>query len=434
MFEKSSKRILILGGGFAGLHTALHLERIFAKDNGVEIMMVNRNNFVLFTPMLAEVVSGSIEAKHVVSPLREFFRKVIFQEAEVESIDVERKIVHIYHWNKSEAHDVFYDYLVLALGSETNFYGLPGVEQHSFPFKTISDAMNLRNQVIDMFERADIEPDAQVRKQLLTFVVAGGGFAGIEVTAELNDFIRTSRRFYRHVSSGDIRIALVVSGPRIMPELSEDLAVYALNRLRSQGIEFYLDTKVQSAGMNRVQLENGAAILSETLIWTAGVAPDSLITSLSCRKDKKGGIMVNEFLEAPELPGVWAVGDCASVPDLRTRSFHPHTAQHAVREGKHAALNIAAAIKGDSFQRKPFSYSSWGTFAPLGYRTAVAEIRGAKFSGFFAWWLWRTIYLIKLPDFYSKIRVALDWTLDLFFPRDIVQLRVVMKAKDKKIE
>jgi NADH dehydrogenase len=404
---------------------------MFGKDNSVEILLVNRDNFILFTPMLAEVVSGSIEAKHVVSPLREFFSKVIFQEAEAGSVDFEKKIVRISHGNKSEAHEVPYDYLVLALGSETNFYGLPGVEEHSFPFKTISDAMNLRNHIIDMFERADMEPDAQVRKRLLTFVVAGGGFSGIEVTAELNDFIRTSRRFYRNVRPRDIRIVLAVSGPRIMPEISEGLAVYALDRLRAQGIECYLDTKVHSAGMNTVQLENGDTILSETLIWTAGVAPDSLITALSCKKDKKGRIVVNEFLEAAELQGVWAIGDCASVPDLRTGVPHPPTAQNAVREGRHAAHNIAAAIKGDRFRRKPFSYSSLGTLAPLGYRTAVAEIRGLKFSGFFAWWLWRTIYLFKLPDLYSKVRVALDWTLDLFFPRDIVQLKVVMKAKEE---
>jgi NADH dehydrogenase len=434
MSKKTLKRILILGGGFAGLQTSLHLERIFAKDSSVEILLISRDNFILFTPMLAEVVSGSIEAKHVVSPLREFFRKVIFQEAEVKSVDFESKIVCINHWMKKEIHEVAYDYLVLAPGSETNFFGLPGVEENSFPFKTISDAMDLRNHVIDMFELADMEPDARVRRALLTFVIAGGGFAGEEVTAELNDFIRTSRRFYRHVRSRDIRIVLVVSGSRLMPELREDLAAYALNRLRSQGIEFYLNTKVQSAGMNTVQLENGDTILSETLIWTAGVAPDSLITTLSCTKDKKGRVMVNEFLEASELPDVWAVGDCASVPDSRTGSSCPPTAQHAVRQGRNAAHNVAAAIQGDRYRRKPFSYSSWGMLAPLGYRTAVAEIRGVKFSGFFAWWLWRTIYLIKLPDMYSRVRVALDWTLDLFFPRDIVQLKVVMKGKDKKSE
>jgi len=406
---------------------------MFARDLTVEIILVSRDNFVLYTPMLAEVVSGSIEAKHVISPLREYFSKVTFMEAEVKSVDISGKSVTIYHWGERDTRTIFYDYLVLSLGSETNYYGLPGVEVNSFPFKTIADAMDLRNHVIDMFERADMEAEVPVRQRFLTFVVAGGGFAGVEVTAELNDFIRTSRRFYHNVRAGDIKLVLIVSGKRIMPEMNEDLAAYALKKLRGQGIEVYLGRKVSSTDAKSVELDNGDIIYSETLIWTAGIMPSNLISSLPCAKDRKGRIVVNGYLKVPELDNVWAIGDCADIHNPEADTSCPPTAQHALREGHIAANNIAAELKGGNrLSSQPFRYSSQGTLVPLGYRNAVAQIRGFRFSGFFAWWLWRTIYLIKLPDMYCKVRVALDWTLDLFFPRDIVQLRVVMKNRSNE--
>lgn len=427
--EKASKRILVLGGGFAGMDTALHLERIFVKDKDVEITLVNRDNFFLFTPMLSEVPSSGIEAKHVISPIRAFFNKVSFQQAEVHSIDLNKSVVTTSHCPNCEINHLEYDYLVLALGSVTNFYGLPGVAENSFPMKALGDAMALRNHVIDMFEHADMVKDAETRRRLLTFVVAGGGFAGVEVAAELNDFVHVSRKLYRNIRPDEVKLIVVVGAPRIMPEISEDLAAYALDKLHKRGIEFHLQTKLVKATTNSVELENGNhfSIPTNTLIWTAGVSQDPIIESLPCEKDRRGKIMVNEYLEVPDLPGVWAVGDCAHIPDPETGNSFPPTAQHAVREGKQAAQNIAAIIQGRGEDRNSFKYSPLGTLAPLGHRTAVAEIKGFKFSGFFAWWLWRTIYLTKLPGFDRKIRVAIDWTLNLFFQRDIVQLKVFMK-------
>jgi len=429
MPEKAPKRILILGGGFAGMYAALHLEKIFSKDKDVEITLVNRDNFFLFTPMLSEVPSSSIETRHVTSPIRAFFNKVSFQEAEVHSIDLKKRIVTSSHCPRCRIYHLEYDYLVLALGSVTSFYGLPGVAENSFPMKTLADAMALRNHVIDMFEHADLEQDAQMRRQLLTFVVAGGGFAGVEVAAELNDFAHASRKYYRNVHPDEVKLILVTPDSRIMPEISEDLAAYALNKLHRRGIEFRLQTKIVSAASDKVELDSGDHIPTNTLIWTAGITPDPIIGTLPCEKDKRGRIVVNEYLEVPDWPGVWALGDCAHIPDSKTGNPYPSTAQHAVREGKQAAHNIAATIraKDKDGDKKPFQFSSIGTLAPLGHRTAVAEIKGFKFSGFFAWWLWRTIYLSKLPGLDRKIRVALDWTLNLFFPRDIVQLKVFMK-------
>jgi NADH dehydrogenase len=428
MSEKAPKRILILGAGFAGLYTALHLEKIFAKDEDVEITLVNQDNFFLFTPMLAEVPSSSIEARHVVCPIRAFFNKVYFQEVEVRSIDLQKRIVTVSHCPGCEIYHLEYDHLVLALGSVTSFYRLPGVAENSFPMKTLANAIALRNHVIDMFEHADLEQDTQTRRQLLTFIVAGAGFAGVETAAEINDFAQASCKYYRNIHPNEVRVVLVEPGSRITPEISEDLAAYALNKLRKRGIEFCLQTKIVSAIPGKVELDNCDYIPTNTLIWTAGTAPDPIIETLPCERDKRGRIIVNEYLEIPHWSGVWALGDCAFILNPETGNSYPSTAQHAVREGKQVAHNIAATILGKDKDKKPLRFSHIGTLAPLGHRIAVAEIKGFKFSGFFAWWLWRAIYLSKLPGLDRKIRVAFDWTLDLFFSRDTTQLKVLYKT------
>ena len=427
MSQNSPKRILILGGGFAGLDTALHLEKIFAKDKDVEITLVNKNNYFVYTPMLAEVVASSIDAKHTVSSLREFFNKVTFKELEVRSIDLTKRIVNCYHCNVCEIFNLEYDYLVIALGTVTSFHNTAGAEDNSFPLKNVYDAKILRSHVIDMFEHADLEKDPNERRHLLTFVVVGGGYTGVEVAAELNDYIHTSSRFYRNVHPDEVKVIIADHGPRIMREMSEGLADYAQNLLQARGMEIHLKTGVSSVLPNKVELDNGVTILTNTVIWAAGTSPHPVIKSLPCEKDKGGGIIVNEYLEVPDFPGVWALGDCAHIPDPKTGNPCPPTGQHAVREAKRVAYNIEATVKGGD--KKPFQYTTQGMLAPLGHRSAVAEIKGFKFSGFFAWFLWRTIYLIKLPGWDRKIRVAIDWTLDLFFPRDIVQFRVPTRSR-----
>jgi NADH dehydrogenase len=422
---RRAKNIVILGGGFAGVYAALYLEKRFAHDEDVAITLISEENFLLFTPMLPEVPSSSIEAKHIVSPLRAFFRKVKFQNSTVRSIDIETRIVVVSHCPVCQRFELKFDHLVLALGSTTNFRGVRGVAENALPMKTLSDAMMLRNHIIDLFEHADMQSDPELRRALLTFVVAGGGFAGAETVAELHDFAYTARRYYPNVRPEEVRVALVHHGSHIMPELSEDLGDYALAKLRKRGVEVVLNSSVLSATAESVELSNQETIRTHTLVWTAGIAPSPLLATLPCARNKRGQIVVNEYLEVPDRPGVWALGDCAEIPNPQTGEPYPPTAQHATGEGRILAQNIAATLRGGT--KRPFIYRPLGMLASLGRRSAVAEICGFKFSGFLAWWLWRTIYLFKLPGLERKVRVAMDWTLDLFFRRDIVLLKVFMK-------
>jgi NADH dehydrogenase len=419
------QNIVILGGGFAGVYAALYLEKEFAHDEDVAVTLISEENFLLFTPMLPEVPSSSIEAKHIVSPLRAFLRKVKFQNSTVRSIDIENRVVVVSHCPMCLRFELKFDHLVLALGSTTNFRGVPGVADNALPMKTLSDAMMLRNHIIDLFEHADMQSDPELRRALLTFVVAGGGFAGAETVAELNDFAYTARRYYPNVRPAEVRVVLVHHGSHIMPELSQDLGDYALAKLRKRAVEVFLNTGVLSATAESVELTNQERIRTHTLVWTAGIAPSPLLATLPCARNKRGQIVVNEYLEVPDRPGLWALGDCAEVPNPQTGEPYAPTAQHATREGRVLAQNIAATLRGGT--KRPFIYRPLGMLASLGRRSAVAEICGFKFSGFRAWWLWRTIYLFKLPGLERKVRVAMDWTLDLFFRRDIVLLKVFMK-------
>ena len=338
--------IVILGGGFAGVYTALRLEKTFAREDDVQVTLISDENFMLFTPMLPEVTSSSIGAKHIVSPLRAFFRKVKFQNKEVQSIDLAGRFVVAAHCPACERNELRFDHLVLALGSKTNFQNIPGLADHAFPMKTLGDAMMLRNRIIDVFEHADLQEDSRAREGMLTFVVAGGGFAGVETVAELRDFALAAQSFYKNVRPQEVRVLLVHSGARILPEIGESLADYALKKLMEKGVEVRLNTRVTSATAEWVDLGTKERISTNTLIWTAGVKPSALLATLPCSKTKQGTI-VNEQLEVPESPGVWALGDCASVPDPRTGRPYPPTAQNAIRQGTLIADNIAACLRNE---------------------------------------------------------------------------------------
>jgi NADH dehydrogenase len=419
-------RIVILGGGFAGTAAAMRLEQLFKRDASVEITLVDGENFSLFTPLLPEVPSGSIEPKHIVSPLRALLRRTVVRQAEVKAVDLEKRIVIAAHCPACRIYPLSYDHLILALGGVTNFFGLPGVGERALTMKSLADATALHAHVIGKFEHADLESDPAVRRELLTFVVAGGGFAGVETAAELNDFVRGAGRYYPNVRPDEVRMIVAHSGDRILPEVSEGLSAYALKKLRGQGIEVLLGTRIQGCAEDRIRLSNGEEIPSQTLIWTAGVAPSPLLDRLDVPRSANGKVETEETLEVKGLPRVWALGDCAAIPDRATGKTYPPTAQHALRQGRRVADNIAAVMKGQT--PRPYAYRPIGLLAGLGRRSAVAEILGFQFSGFFAWWLWRTIYLLKLPGFERKLRVAIDWTLDLFFPRDIVYLRPLHTA------
>ena len=417
-------RIVVIGGGFGGVYTATHLEKIFAGNDKVEIILISEQNYLLFTPMLSEVASSSIEAKHMINPIRACLRETTFRNSQVQEIDLENKSITAVHCHQCKPFTIRYDYLVLAPGSITNFYDLPGVAEHALPMKTLNDAMRLRNHIIYVLEHADLEKDDYMRQAMLTFVVVGGGFAGVETAAELRDFLDTARHYYRNIVKDEMKVVLIHGGGRILPELNEGLANYASEKLRKRDIELRLHTKVESMSGFEIYLSTGDAISTQSLIWTAGVSPHTLVKSLPISHNKRGQVKVNEYLEVPELQDVWALGDCAEVVDAESGQPAPPTAQHAVREGKIVAENIAATLNGED--KKVFSYKPLGILASLGRRSAVAEILGFRFSGFFAWWLWRTIYLLKLPGIERKLRVVIDWTLDLFFHRDIVLLQSLL--------
>lgn len=411
-------RILILGGGFGGLYTALELEKTIARDSDVEVTMVNRDNFFLFTPMLHEVAAGDLDLANIVNPFRKMLQRVNFFNGDVESIDLKAKKVTVFHGNEHHHHDLEYDHLVLGLGSVTNFFRLPGLEERALTMKSLGDAIFLRNRMIANLEAADFECFPDQRQSLLTFVVAGGGFAGVETIASMNDFLRSAIKFYPHLSEEMLRVVLIHPGSVILPELGEKLGRYAQTKLAQRKVEIRVNTKVDGVFERGVKLSDGTMIESGTVVWTAGTSPHPILLTLPCESEK-GRIIVNEYMEVPGWPGVWALGDCAVVPDPKTGKAYPPTAQHALREGKVLGQNIIAAIRGG--KKKPFVFSILGLLASIGRRTGVANILGINFSGFIAWWLWRTIYLSKLPGFEKKVRVALDWSLDLLFAKDLVQ-------------
>ena len=415
--RRRKKRIVILGGGFGGVYAAIHLEKLMARERTAEICLVSRDNFFLFTPMLHEIAASDLEITNIVNPLRKLLRKVEVLVGSVNQIDLPNQRVLISRGYRNRPQQIGYDHLVIALGSITNFHNLPGFSELALTMKSLPDAIRLRAQILQRLEDANSESDPIDRQSLLTFVVAGGGFAGVETVAAVNDFVRETLPFYPNLGEEMLRVTLVHSGQVILPELGESLGRFTEKVLTRRGVEVRLNTRVKSMTESQVVLADGVSIPSRTLVWTAGTVPSPIISSLPCPREH-GRLLVNQFLRIPDWPNVWAVGDCAFVPDSRNPGkSHPPTAQHAIREGKVVAQNIAAVLSGRPL--KSFSFRTIGLLASIGRRMGVARIFGFNFSGFFAWWMWRTVYLSKLPGLDKKVRVAFDWTLDLLFPKDV---------------
>jgi NADH dehydrogenase len=421
MASDPRERVIILGGGFGGVTAALELERELADRPDVEIVLVSRENFFSFTPMLHEVAAADIDLTHIVNPVRKLLRRVQFFVGDVAQIDLERRVVRVVHGSRSDEHhhDLDYGQLVLALGGVTNFRGIPGLERSALTMKSLGDAIALRNQIIASLEEADTECSraAGRRAALCTVVVAGGGFAGVETIGALNDFARAALRFYPNLSERDLRFVLAHSGDEILPELDPRLGAYARRKLAARGVEVRLETRVSAAGDDEVELSDGTKIQTRTLVWTAGTSAHPLLAQLACEKEA-GRIKVAPQLGVPSHPGVWAIGDCAWIPDANGRPYPP-TAQHALRQAAVLAKNVRAHLHGGPL--RAFRFATIGQLATIGRRAGVAQIFGLRFSGFAAWFLWRTIYLAKLPRLEKKLRVALDWTLDLVFSKDLVQ-------------
>ena len=425
LFQRESggeaPRVVILGGGYGGVYTALALQKP-ARHRQINLSLISRENFFLFQPMLAEVVSGSIEPPHILNPIRRLCRFTDFYQAEIEEIDLVTRRVAIRYPGAPNRRYIPYDHLVIAVGSSTDLSMLPGLAAHAFPFKTMGDALLLRDHLIGVLEMAEVEDDPGEKAELLTFVVAGGGYTGVEVAAEINDFVREAADSYAHVDPSEVKVILLQGAGRILPVLSEDLANFSHRLLERRGIEVRLNTRIKSATAQSAILSDGTVIPTTTLVAAIGAAPNRLLDSMPWSKDDGGLVVVGEDLAVPGYPGVWAVGDCASVPDSHTGGTCPDTAQYALKEARHVAQNILASIKGQ--RPRPFSHRNMGVFVPLGRFYAAAEVLGFKLSGFLAWWLYRTYYLYRLPRLERKLLVMIDWTLALVFRRDIVRMDV----------
>jgi NADH:quinone reductase (non-electrogenic) len=415
-------RIVIAGGGFAGLYAAMHFDKRLARRADVEVTLISRENFILFTPMLHEVAAGDLYPGDIVNPLRRILRHVKFIDADVQAIDLNARRIRCIASVADRELEFEFDHLLLTLGSETNFFNMDGVGDWSVTMKSLSDAALLRNRMVALLEEASLQTDEAARRQLLTFVTAGGGFSGTETTGAVNDFVRETMRYYPQLREELIRVVVVHPGNFILPELGEELGRYAEHKLRERKVEVIKGQRVANYDGVVVTLSDGTSIPAATLIWTAGVKPSPVIAQLPCEKER-GRLLVSEYLAVTGVPGLWAAGDCAAVPILNTENFHPPTAQHGLREGVAVAKNIEAMILDGSL--KPFRFKMLGQLASIGHHTGVAMVFGIKFSGFIAWWFWRSVYLMKLPRLAKKLRVMVSWTLDLFFGQEIEQMITV---------
>lgn len=424
-------RILIIGGGFAGAYCAQSLERRLRPDEA-EIVLIDRNNYFIFYPLLVEAGTGSLEPRHAVVSIRSFLKTTRFVMGEVTAADTTARMVTCRLSGSGEPAVVLdYDQLVLAPGSVTRLPAdVPGLAEHGFEMKSLADAVRLRDHAIRQLERADVAPDEETRRRLLHFVVVGGNFTGVEVAGEFQVFLRRASRRYRGVHPDEVSVTVVELGSRILPALDADLAAYAAERMRRRGIEVVLGSSVRSIGDGRVELTDGRTVAADTVIWCAGIAPSPLLDVTALPRDRQGWLLCERDLRVQGHRDVWAIGDSAVNPGPDGAAY-PATAQHAVRQGKHLAGNLVRELRGRP--TTPCDIRSRGALAALGCRTGVAKVFGLKLSGFAAWFLWRTVYLLKMPGVARRLRVALDWTMDLVFPRDEVQLGLT-SARDRRPE
>ena len=437
------KRIVILGGGFAGIKILQQLQKEFQDNIDVDITIVSRDNFFLFTPMLPEVAASAIETRHIITPIRSFCKRARFFEAYVDSINLQKKQVSIrYNIGKQSiplndrVKVLKYDYLVLALGGETNFFDIESASKNAFTIKTIGDALLLRDHVINMLEQADMEyENIELQKRLMTFVVVGGGFSGIETVGELNDFVRDSvKQYYHNIDIKYIKIILINSGSRILPEVSDDLSEFTLNKLEKNGVQIILNKRVKEIDENYVLLNDEERIWSNTVIWAGGVKPNIIISSLNCEHDKSGKIITNENLKVNGYTSIFALGDCAFIIDPNTGKPYPPTAQHALRAAKIASNNIINEIYSKKNKKKEelvFNYKTKGMMALIGKRNGVGLVFGHKIQGYIGWLFWRLYYWGNLPTTERKLRVMLDWFIDLFFKRDITRIKTRTEHTEK---
>ena len=427
--------IVVLGGGFAGVYCAQALERALSGSDAAQtrIALISEENYMVFQPMLAEVAGGAVSPRHVVNPLRLLCKHADILKGVVEAIDWPGRTLRLLAGPLAGRTTIKFKQLVISLGAVIDLRRIPGMPEHAFLMQNVGDAMLLRSTLISRMEEANIERRQDVKNRLLTFVVVGGGYSGVETAGQMIDLFRGINRYYSNVAFEDIKVVLVHSGERPLPTLAPELGDYCARVMRSRGLIMRLNSRVQAVTATQVRLDDGDCIPAATVISTVGNAPHPLILDLIAKnklQTDRGRIVTDEFLQVTGHDGLWSAGDCAAVPFVKG-GWCPQTAQFAYREGRTLGRNLAATIRGAPL--KPFRFMGLGELASIGHRVAVANVFGFNFSGFIAWWMWRTIYLQKLPRFDRKLRVLIDWSLDLFFPRDINQLSPRYSTQFKEI-
>jgi NADH dehydrogenase len=416
--------VVIAGGGFGGAAAAHELERVMPKQSA-RLALVNETNFALYTPFLPEAAAGTLEPRHVVTPLREMLKRTYLRIGAIVGHDPEAKTVTL-RAKYGETETMPYDQLLLALGSTSRVLPVPGLAQHAVGFKSLADAIYLRNHVVEALEEANATEDPRRREELLTFVFVGGGYAGLEALAELQDFAADAMDCYPRARLHGMRWVLVEASDRVLPEIDRELAEYALRELRGRGIDIRLQTTLEEVTAETARLSTGEVLPTRTVVWTAGVKAQPILAELNLPLDERGRVPVDSYLRVQGMDSVWAIGDCAAAPDPRGGTCPP-TAQHAVRQGPVAARNIAAELGIGS--AKPFDYRSEASFVNLGRYKAVGRIGDRTFRGFPAWWMARTYHMSQIPGAARKFRAVLDWTAGLPFRRDIAEVGTIGKPK-----
>ncbi|MGN6254561.1 MAG: NAD(P)/FAD-dependent oxidoreductase [Solirubrobacterales bacterium] len=416
--------VVIAGGGFGGAAAARELERAMPKQSA-RLVLVNETNFALYTPFLPEAAAGTLEPRHVVTPLRDILKRTYLRIGAIVGHDPEAKTVTL-RAKYGETERLPYDQLLLSLGSTSRVLPVPGLSEHAVGFKSLADAIYLRNHVVETLEEANATEDAARREQLLTYVFVGGGYAGLEALAELQDFAADAMDRYPRARLHGMRWVLVEATGRVLPEIDRQLADYALRELRGRGIDIRLETTLEEVGPESARLSSGEVLPTRTVVWTAGVKAQPILKDLNLPLDERGRVPVDSYLRVQGLDSVWAIGDCAAAPNPRGGTCPP-TAQHAVRQGPVAARNIAAELGIGS--ARPFEYRSQAAFVNLGRYKAVGRLGERTFRGFPAWWLARTYHMSQIPGTARKVRAVLDWTAGLPFRRDIAEVGTIGRPK-----
>jgi NADH dehydrogenase len=411
--------VVILGGGFGGLYAARKLERTL-PPHAAKVTIVTDVNFMLYTPLLPGAGAGTLEPRHVVVPLREHLHRTDLMLGQVTGADPDRRVVSV-TTAEGEQRELGYDHLIVAVGSISRTLPVPGLREHGVGFKTLSEAIALRNQILQTLERSEAVEDEAARRALLTYVFVGGGYAGLEGLAELQDFAADVVDMYPRSRVHGLRFILVEARDRVMYEISADLADFATSELRGRGVEVRTNTTVERVSADSVELSDGEVVPCRTVVWTAGVRPHPVVSRLGLPLDEGGRIVVDRYCQVAGRSDVWAIGDAAAVPDpARPGMPTPPTCQHALRQGRTVARNVAAALGAG--RHKPFTYKTLGVFVDMGRQKAVAETIGIKWRGFPAWFLARSYHLAMMPGVSRKLRLVTDWTVDLLFGRDASEL------------